>query len=172
TLLAHGTPMLCAGSELGQTQGGNNNPYCQDNRITWIDWAGADTELIAYTRHVIGLRHLLLPFANHWYSGVADALGRHDIAWLNADGSPLQGDDWHDPWQRGFVCLIGTPGRSAKPLLMLFNAGRHAQTFQLPAGAWQALLDTSQACGRSDWHSRGNPACPVPAHGLLLLQAA
>ena len=75
TMLSQGTPMLCSGDELGHTQGGNNNPYCQDNPITWINWEAADTDLLAFTQYVIGLRHHLQPFANLWYSGIADSEG-------------------------------------------------------------------------------------------------
>ena len=86
TLLAQGTPMLCAGDELGHSQHGNNNPYCQDNDTTWIDWAAADQDLIAFTARVLTLRQQTLPFGNHWYSGLTDPLGLHDLAWLQPDG--------------------------------------------------------------------------------------
>jgi glycogen operon protein len=172
TVLAQGTPMLCAGSELGHTQHGNNNPYCQDNPMTWIDWSAANHDLIAFTRRVISLRHRLRPFANQWYSGVSDAAGLPDLAWLNNDGSALQGDAWQDPTQRILGCLIGKPGRSNLQLLLLFNAGQQDQPFQLPPGHWRALLDSSLPQGLSDWCGQGNSSIPVPAHGLLLLQAA
>lgn len=171
TLLAQGTPMLCAGDELGRTQGGNNNPYCQDSATTWTDWSATDGELTAFTEHVIALRRSTLPFANHWYHGVADSHGLRDIAWLNRDGSALQGDAWHDPTQRTLGCLIGKPGRSKVPLLLLVNASHRAQTFKLPHGVWQAVLDTSHPRGLAHGCSLGEPACLVPAHSLLLLQA-
>ena len=122
-LLAQGTPLMCAGDELGHTQAGNNNPYCQDSEITWIDWARADADLIAYTARVLALRRQAQPFADRWYSGLTDPLGLHDIAWLTAAGEPLQGDAWADPTQRVLGCLIGEPGRAAAPLLILVNAG-------------------------------------------------
>ncbi len=170
TLLAQGTPMLSAGSELGHTQHGNNNPYCQDNTVSWLAWSQADSDLIAFTRHVISLRQRLLPFANQWYSGVADASGVHDLAWLSSDGSAMQGEAWNEPTQQILGCLIGKPGRSTLPLLLLVNASRYMRPFQLPAGLWHALLDSSQPQGRSAWRSQGDGTCPVPAHGLLLLQ--
>jgi len=82
TLLAQGTPMLCAGDELGHTQGGNNNPYCHDGPVTWIDWATADDDLIAFTARVLALRRIAQPFGERWYSGLTDPLGLHDLAWL------------------------------------------------------------------------------------------
>lgn len=114
-VLAQGTPMLCAGDELGHSQGGNNNPYCQDSTITWIDWAALDTDLLAFTQRVIALRHQLQPFSNQWYKGIADADGVYDLSWWNADGSELQGHEWHQPMRRTLCCLIGKPGRSSPP---------------------------------------------------------
>jgi len=172
TLLAQGTPMLCAGSELGHTQGGNNNPYCQDNSITWLDWSDADADLLAYVARVLALRHAALPLANHWYSGLTDGLGLHDLAWLEPDGSPLQGDAWRNPGSRALGCLIGRPGRATAPLLLLVNAGVESQTFQLPAGVWQALLDSADPRGHTRWHGQGEVALEVAAHSLLLLAAA
>jgi len=170
TLLAQGTPMLSAGDELGHTQGGNNNPYCQDNTTTWIDWANADTDLLAFTQHVISIRHQLHPFANHWYSGIADSEGIYDLSWWNADASVLQRDAWHQPLVRTLSCLIGKPGRSPRPLLMLFNGSATDEPFVLPRGQWRAVLDTSQPRGQSDLQGAGGSTLPVAAHSLMLLQ--
>jgi glycogen debranching enzyme GlgX len=171
-LLAQGTPMLCAGDELGHTQGGNNNPYCQDNATTWIDWAKADDDLIAFTARVLSLRRQALPFGNHWYSGLTDPLGLHDLAWLQADGSALQGDAWRDPNSHIMGCLIGQPGLARAPLLLLVNAENTLKNFMLPAGVWQAFLDTSHPRGLARWHGQGEVPYPLPAHGVVLLAAA
>ena len=170
TLLAQGTPMLCAGDELGHTQHGNNNPYCQDNPTTWINWSAADRDLLAFTQHVVGLRHTLQPFANQWYSGIADASGQYDVSWGNFDGSMLQGEAWHVPNVHTLACFIGKPGRTQMPLLMLFNAGAGSEKFVLPRGHWQALLDTSHARGYSDQQGTGGMGIRVAAHSLMLLQ--
>jgi glycogen operon protein len=169
-LLAQGTPMLCAGDELGHTQGGNNNPYCQDNDSTWIDWSQVDTSLLAFTQHVIGLRHRLKPFANVWYSGIADADGVYDLSWWNADGSVLQGSAWQLPHSRALGCLIGKPGHSSSPLMLLVNNASHPVHFVLPRGHWQGLLDTSHPLGLADWQAAGTTELAVAAHSLLLLQ--
>ena len=171
TLLAQGTPMLCAGDELGHTQGGNNNPYCQDSEITWIDWSAADVDLIAFTSRVCSLRRAAQPFANHWYSGKAGTAGLPDLAWLAASGESLQGDAWADTSTRAFGCLIGAPGRAAAPLLLLVNADTEDTTFVLPAGAWQTVLDTTHPNGSGTWRGQGETALPLPACGLLLLAA-
>ena len=172
TLLAQGTPMLCAGDELGHTQRGNNNPYCQDNEITWIDWDHADTDLMAFTARVLSLRRQAMPFANHWYSGLTDPLGLHDLAWLQADGTPLQGLAWHDASLQVMGCLIGQPGGAKAPLLLLINPEHTAHTFMLPSGVWQALLDTSHLRGHADWHGQGEVPYTVAANSLVLLAAA
>jgi glycogen debranching enzyme GlgX len=171
-LLAQGTPMLCAGDELGHTQDGNNNPYCQDNATTWIDWPAADTDLIAFTQRVLSVRRVAQPFGTRWYSGLTDPLGLHDLAWLNADGSPLQGACWNDTSTRVLGCLIGEPGRARAPLLLLVNAEAQPQHFMLPAGVWEVILDTSDALGEGAWHGQGEVLLPVPAGSLLLLAAA
>ena len=169
-LLAQGTPMLCAGDELGHTQNGNNNPYCQDNATTWINWAEVDADLLAFTRHVISLRQRFLPFANVWYSGIANAEGIYDLSWWNADGSVLQGSAWQLPQRRALGCLIGKPGAAGSPLMLLVNNAAHPEHFVLPRGHWQGLLDTSHPLGLADWQAASTSELPVAAHSLLLLQ--
>ena len=171
-LLSQGTPMLCAGDELGHTQGGNNNPYCQDNATSWIDWTARDEDMLAFTARLIELRRAAMPFDAHWYSGLTDPLGLHDLAWLEPDGSPLQGHAWGNANVRALACLIGQPGRARAPLLLLFNAGPEDQDFMLPAGVWQALLDTAHPRGAAAWHGQGETTIPVAAHSLMLLAAA
>jgi len=170
TMLAQGTPMLCAGDEFGHTQGGNNNPYCQDNAATWIDWDATDTDLLAFTRHLVALRNQLQPFANQWYSGIADANGLYDLSWWNFDGAVLQGEAWHQANVHTLACFIGKPGRAQTPLLLLFNAGARSETFLLPRGRWQALLDTSHPRGQSTQQGTVGMGVKVAAHSLMLLQ--
>ena len=170
-LLAQGTPMLAAGDELGHTQGGNNNPYCQDNATVWIDWERADADLIAFTAHLLALRRQVLPFGTHWYSGLSDPLGLHDLTWLQADGTPLTGEAWNDAGQRVLGCLIGKPGRAKAPLLMLINGSTQEQPFMLPPGVWRGLLDSHHPQGRSRWYDQGEQAYPLPALSLSLLAA-
>ncbi|MDB5814530.1 MAG: isoamylase [Rhodocyclales bacterium] len=172
TLLAQGTPMLAAGDELGHTQDGNNNPYCQDNAITWIDWSRADDDLIDFCAWLLSLRRQALPFDNHWYSGLTDPLGLHDLSWLQADGSALQGNAWRDPNTRAFGCLIGQPGRARAPLLLLVNGDGIDRPFMLPAGVWEAFLDTHDPLGVATFHGQGEVPYPLMAHSVVLLAAA
>ena len=169
TLLAQGTPMLAAGDELGHTQGGNNNPYCQDNGITWIDWEAADASLIEFTARVIGLRRRWLPLANRWYSGLVDARGRHDLAWLRRTGDPLTADEWNNRMSRILGALIGAPGKTTMPLLLLVNARDMDASFHLPPGDWRAELDTAESDGASTWRREGAADFLLRSRSLVLL---
>ena len=173
TLLAQGTPMLCAGDELGHSQRGNNNPYCQDNEITWIDWARADQDLMDFTSRVLTLRRQVQPLGNHWYDGLTDTVGLPYLAWLHPDGTALQGAAWRDPDHHVLGCLIGHTGVPHRPLLLLVNAEHADRPFMLPAGVWQALLDTSHPRGLANWQGQGGGVpFPLVAHSLVLLTAA
>lgn len=172
TLLSQGTPMLAAGDEFGHSQRGNNNPYCQDNETTWLDWARADADLLAFTTRLLALRRRALPLRPRWYDGLVDRLGLHDLAWLRADGTELQGEEWREPDGRAFGCLIGKPGRAAAPLVLLINGDARALPFQLPGGVWEVLFDSSHPRGAGAWHGQGGTAFPLPARSVVLLAAA
>ena len=172
TLLAQGTPMLSAGDEIGHTQGGNNNPYCHDSEVTWIDWSRADVDLIEFTRSVIALRRFALPFGNRWYSGLTDPRGLHDLAWLGADGQPLHGEAWNGAASRVLGCLIGEPGRARAPLLILVNADAHDHDFPVPSGVWEVLLDTTHPRGAGNWHGQGGVNITLQASSLQVLAVA
>jgi glycogen operon protein len=161
--------MLCAGDELGHSQRGNNNPYCQDNALTWIDWSRADDDLIAFTTQVLALRRELLPLGAHWYSGLPNAEGLADVSWLQSDGQPLQGAAWQNASERALGCLIGQPGRAAVPLLLVVNPEAQDCDFTLPAGHWQAVLDTSDPRGAAHWHGQGEIPLRLNGHSLMLL---
>ncbi len=173
-LLAQGTPMLCAGDELGQTQGGNNNAYCQDNETTWLDWAAADEALIDYTARLIALRRRLLPLGSHWYHGSIDAAsGRQDLGWLRPDGTRFGHDDWGHAAPRVMGAWIGAPARAGGPLLMLFNAEAQDHRFVLPPGRWRREIDSTRGADAS-WTSddAGSPAAyPLQARSVALLSA-
>jgi glycogen operon protein len=169
-LLAQGTPMLAAGDELGHSQGGNNNPYCQDNPITWIDWSRADQSLIAYTAHLLALRRRLLPLAGRWYTGLQGAHGLHDLSWLRRTGVAMAPEDWNNRMSRIMGAWIGQPGRGSNALLLLVNARDMDGNFQLPPGNWVAELDSSAADGRSGWRREARTEYILPARAVVLLR--
>jgi glycogen operon protein len=171
-LLAQGTPMLAAGDELGHSQGGNNNPYCQDKAITWIDWAAADQDLISFTAHLLALRRRLLPLGAQWYSGLPDAQGLADLAWQRRTGEAMAPEHWENRMSRILGAWIGQPGRGGAPLLLLVNGRAMDASFQLPSGDWVAELDTTAADGRSPWRRQGTHELMLGARSVMLLRDA
>ncbi len=171
-LLAQGTPMLAAGDELGHTQGGNNNPYCQDNATTWINWARADEALIDFTAYLLALRRRLRPLDGRWYTGLPDARGRHDLAWLRRTGEPLTAEHWDNRMSRILGAWIGVPGCGGPPLLLIVNGRDQAATFLLPAGDWVAELDTAATDGRSHWRRGAAASFEIAARSVVLLRDA
>ncbi|MDO4625916.1 MAG: glycogen debranching protein GlgX [Pasteurellaceae bacterium] len=126
-LLAHGTPMLLAGDEFGHTQQGNNNAYCQDNPISWLNWDGFEEDLFQYAKQIIALRKQIYCLNNDkWWTD-------KQVDWLNCDGLAMTIPDWHNPHSKAFQVLLD--GR----WLCLINAKAERQHFVLPQGKWQRL---------------------------------
>ena len=100
-LLARGVPLLLGGDELGRTQGGNNNAYCQDNEITWFDWSAIDTDLRDFTASLIALRRAHPALRRRRYPVAADA-----VRWLRPDGQPMTPADWADPAGKSIAMVI------------------------------------------------------------------
>jgi len=169
-LLAQGTPMLSAGDELGHTQHGNNNPYCQDNEITWIDWSAADDDLITFTARAIALRRRTQPFDDAWIDTLdpVSALG-----WIGGDGRPLDEKAWNDNGHRALGCLIPKPGKADAPMLLLFNASADDVMFVLPRAdadhPWRVLLDSTEPRGESSWSGGGSTPFPLRARSVAVL---
>jgi glycogen operon protein len=139
TLFAtRGAIMLTAGDEGGRTQRGNNNAYCQDNAMTWLDWASADPLLLAHAERLSGLRRRFSVFAGDGFFS-----GDGDVTWLRLDGAPMTVPDWEGARTDGLVMLLKSDdsetGRTAR-LAIVFNRGRDAVRLSLPGAGWQALL--------------------------------
>jgi glycogen operon protein len=158
-LLAQGTPMLVAGDEFGRTQKGNNNAYCQDNEISWVDWKLAETKapLLACVRKLCALRHRYpILRRNLFLNGdYIEELGVRDVTWINPNGAQMTDEHWHDPATRCFGMLldgraqttgIRQHGKEAT-ILIVVNGQPDAIGFTLPecpgACAWALLLDTT-----------------------------
>ncbi len=148
--LSNGVPMITAGDERGRTQGGNNNPYCQDNETSWIDWRADDAWLDVYEITKVALRlrrdHPALR-QRHWFEGRPTIRGGpKDLAWLHPDGREMTGDDWHDHGLATFGMFVsGSPMRSPGPrgeqqvdksFVIWFNAGRSNVPITLPENDW------------------------------------
>jgi len=140
-LFAQGTPMLLAGDEIGRTQRGNNNAYCQDNEISWIDWARADRALLAFVRRLLALRRQYPALrVDRWLSEARQGDGGREVEWLRSDGQPMTVADWHDERRH---CLAVTGGDGSVRLLGLFNPEPTAVDFTLPPGAWRLEVDSA-----------------------------
>jgi isoamylase len=164
-LLSQGTPMVLHGDELGRSTGGNNNTYCQDNELSWIDWETMDGPLTEFVSAVIHLRHAHPTFRrSDFFDGRPVEMDEEDtrrpmpdIAWLNADGSPMRPTDWDEPlsramgmWLNGHgIAGVDARGRSITDVnfIMYFNSAPEAVKFKLPpvryGRRWEAVLDTA-----------------------------
>ncbi len=170
-LLAQGTPLLSAGDELGHGQRGNHNPYCQDNELTWLDWAGADPALTDWVATLIRLRRDARLFPDAWTTGRADAEGRVDLDWLRADGRAPTVADWQDGGERVLGARFGAPPDGGPPWLVLFNAGDTDRDFVLPEGRWRLrLCSLPGAIVPGDVAPPLAGRCPLPARGLRVLR--
>lgn len=144
-LVAQGVPMLQGGDELGRTQSGNNNAYCQDNLLTWFDWPRADADLIDFTAGLIRLRQRFSQLRRRaWLTGQADAGEQRDILWWHQDGHEMNWNDWHSPQlgTLGFALSPDGDGSSNQTLLVLINRDTEARCFVLPPGTWNQLCDS------------------------------
>ena len=161
--LSQGTPMLAAGAELGHTQQGNNNPYCQDNEITWLDWEQADPGLVEFVTHALRVRRECLPLGNFWYDGESDGPEMPDIAWRSAEGDALDAAAWRSD-DRALAVHIFRSGRADRgPFFWCLNGAPSPRTFHLPPGLWRRSLDSSTTSGA--------PSDDVPLEGRVTVAA-
>ena len=147
-LLAQGTPMLCAGDEIGNGQQGNNNAYCHDGPLTWLDWPCADFGLMGFVAEVLALRraHATLR-PGDWRSTAAVGAGAPLLTWLSPRGHEMGAVDWNDEKAQAFACRIDPAPTAAAALdpslLVIFNGEDRALDCCLPAGFWRLALDSS-----------------------------
>jgi glycogen operon protein len=140
-LLSQGTPMLLAGDELGHSQQGNNNAYCQDNELTWLKWDKADSEddLSGFVAELLAIRREIPALArNHWWTGQGQAGQPADVEWLNPSATPLEAHDWEDLSARAMTI------RLSGDWLLLLNGSAHQVRFQMPEGNWDVRLSTTR----------------------------
>jgi len=160
-MLSQGVPMLLGGDEIGRTQQGNNNAYCQDNEISWFDWEHADQGLLQFTRRLIRLRHRHPVFCRRrWFHGRPIRGGDvSDIGWFTPGGAQMSEDDW----RAGIATSLGvflngraipTPDERGEQIVddsfyVMLNAHQEALDFHLPARAWgehwTEVLDTFES---------------------------
>ena len=132
-LLSAGVPMLLGGDEIARTQGGNNNAYCQDDEISWYDWASADQKLRQFTADLIALRRAEPALRPDWYRAASGADGAEDedanaTVWLlRSDGKPFSDADWDDPSARTIMFVFAH--REGDTFALLLNSASNGVEF-------------------------------------------
>jgi isoamylase len=191
--LSQGVPMLLAGDELGRTQQGNNNAYCQDNELSWIDWAHADGELLEFTRQLAELRRRHPGFRRRgWFEGRPIRRGAGaalpDIAWFSPDGSEMTDEHWDSELSRSLQAFldghgIAVPDERGEPILddtflIVFHAAPEPRRIKLPAPIWgkqwSRVMDTERGFapphGRDVEQFEAGAEIDVVARSLWLLR--
>jgi isoamylase len=185
-LLSQGTPMLLAGDEFARTQRGNNNAYCQDNEISWVDWSLADTNAaqVEFVRQLTSLRASYpILRRSRFLSGIENpAIGLKEITWINATGEEMEHGQWGDTRMQCFGMLLdgraqptGLKQRGADAtLLIILNAYYDVVNFTLPEHAgderWRLLIDTNVEAPLDRTNFVKGEVYAVTARSLLLLQ--
>ena len=184
-LLSQGVPMISAGDEMGRTQRGNNNAYCQDNDISWVDWdlSKEDRALLEFARTAMEIVRWnpILRRRSFFAGRPANTGGAKDLTWIRWDGHEIEQDDWQNPDLRALGMLIdghatdevderGNP-IEGDGLLLILNGGPRSLPFALPPmdrpGAWTEILNTARASGPRA--TRG-PSVRLSGNSLILLR--
>jgi isoamylase len=187
-LLSQGVPMILSGDEMGRTQGGNNNAYCQDNEISWLDWnlTRPDRNFLAFARRMIRLRKEHPVFRRRRFFQGQDLRGVKDIIWLTPEGREMTDEEWNNSFARSLgLQMAGTSDdrydAQGHPevdddFLLLFNAHDEEIPFTLPTddleeARWEALVDTNHAAGlRSNGFFKPGDAYPLAPRSMSVLR--
>jgi isoamylase len=181
-LLSQGATMLLGGDEIGRTQGGNNNAYCQDNEISWHDWEHADQDLLGFTRRLIALRREHPVLRRRRYLRGHPVHGRADLAWCKPDGAEMSDDDWDAGFARSVGLFhngqaIADRDRRGQrvtgdSLLLLFSAHHEPISWTLPkqwGQCWELVLDTAGTHPEGKLFN-GGAALPVAGRSVVMLR--
>jgi isoamylase len=181
-LLSQGVPMLLGGDEMGRTQNGNNNPYAQDNEISWYDWEDVDQELLDFTRRLIALRQEHPIFRQRrWFQG-RPIRGTVDIYWFRADGQEMSEEDFNTSHRRSLGMYLNGDGIRGSDLrgqpvtddsfMVVMNANDRELDWKLPATLdhdWSVVIDTS---GLLEGSSAVNGALLLAPRSTVVLTSA
>jgi isoamylase len=167
-LLAQGTPMLCSGDEIGNSQSGNNNPYCLDDETTWLNWDHADGAFLTFVASVIALRKREpLLRRGVWFSERPNETDAQ-LTWIAPNGCVLQVGDWQAHDECAFACIIASQNTGTAKFLLAFNPQACAITFTIPTGNWHVVMDSSLELGNAiEFDSR----IEIPSRSVVVLSA-
>ncbi len=182
--LSQGTPMLLAGDEHGNSQKGNNNAYCQDNALGWLDWDGITAEgkkLTAFVKKLIKFRkdHDVLRHTEYMHGGKKDAHGVADVTWINAAGRPQVAEDWRNVEDKCLGVVFNEAAAKGKPqgerLMAVFNSHWDKVDFKLPAlkgaSGWTRVLDTTAPEADADTAPIADgTAYKMPGRGVVVFR--
>jgi isoamylase len=151
-LLAQGLPLILAGDEVGNSQNGNNNAYCQDNEIGWINWEGLNREgddLTDFVGHMTDLRRRFPQIrSRRWLDG-RRADGSYGVLWLTPDAEEMKEQDWNFPEGRFLSYVLGSTEEGQAPIFIVLNAAPEAIAFKLPKMLeyknWRQVLNTADS---------------------------
>jgi glycogen operon protein len=181
-MLSFGVPLLLGGDEMGRTQGGNNNAYCQDNEITWFDWANADAALLAFTKNLIEFRRAHPVFRRRRFLAGTEA---SQLQWFTPAGTPMNGADWADPNARSVAIYLDgcdDPDRAEDgtlltddDFLVLVNSWWEPLGFAVPAtrpGAqWHAEINSYDPAGLAKATSQAGDEVVVGPRSVTVLRS-
>jgi isoamylase len=179
-LLAQGVPMLLAGDEVGRTQQGNNNAYCQDNEISWLAWAErseSDRALLDFVRQLTALRrtHPAFRRARFFTGAQLNGNGQKDVTWLSPAGHEMKSEDWTLGYARCLGMLLGVAPGEDGPFALLVNAHHERLDFMLPpldtGTRWARLIDTEHGRNNGAATFTGSETYPLAGRSLVVLQA-
>jgi isoamylase len=184
--LSQGVPMLVAGDELGKTQQGNNNAYCQDNEISWIDWENVDQELLAYTRKIINITKSHPSFRRRrWFQGQPiKGSSLHDIAWFLPEGGLMEEHNWMEDYAKSLGVFLNGMGLHSVGLkgekiidysfYVIFNAYHDNLDFHLPGpdygDQWIQVLNTAAGWNESEEVFAASSVINVSGRSIMLLR--
>ncbi|ASC71884.1 glycogen debranching enzyme [Halomicronema hongdechloris C2206] len=188
-MLSQGVPMLLGGDEMGRTQQGNNNTYCQDNQLSWFNWTlrPDDQTLLEFTQRLIHLRQEHPVFCRrHWFQGrEIHGSGVLDIGWYNPDGTSVTDEQWHDDDVKAIAVFLNgeelmSPDSRGERItddsfLMYFNPHPEPLEFTIPPSlirqCWQMILDTKEPTGfvNGDQTYCASQAIPVAGRSMVVL---
>jgi isoamylase len=188
-MVSQGTPMITHGDEIGRSQNGNNNVYCQDSELSWMDWSLVDknSDLLEFTRKVTALRKAHPVFRRRrFFDGEPIRTGDEvrDIAWLTPAGKEMQPQDWGGEFGKSIAVFLNgeaIPEPNARgervvddSFLMCFNAHSHEVDFIIPpddyATEWTAVLDTTDATGSIELVVHDGDEVSLPGRALLVFR--